>query len=135
MAPSLLDTDTLSDIMKKDPVVREKAIQYLSEEGQFTFSLITRYEILRGLKAKQAVKQIAAFNALSNASTILPLTDIIIDKAAGIYAHLKQDGQIINDADILIAATALTHNLVLITNNIGHFERIAGLRIETSKVS
>ena len=55
MTPSLLDTDTLSDIMKKDPVVREKAIQYLSEEGQFTFSLITRYEILRGLRAKQAV--------------------------------------------------------------------------------
>ena len=61
MTPSLLDTDTLSDIMKKDPVVREKAIQYLSEEGQFTFSLITRYEILRGLRAKQAVKQIAVF--------------------------------------------------------------------------
>lgn len=58
MDPALLDTDTLSEIMKgRHPVIRQKAGQYLATHGRFTFSLITRYEILRGLKAKGAIKQ------------------------------------------------------------------------------
>ena len=133
MAPSLLDTDTLSDVLKKDDFVRQRSIQYLTEERRFTFSIITRYEILRGLKAKQADKQIAAFDDLCFASNILPLTDAIIVKAADIYAYLKRNGILISDADILIASTAITHNLVLVTNNVEHFERIDGLKVESWK--
>lgn len=33
--------------------------------------------------------------------------------------------------DILIAATALTHNLILVTENPDHFSRVTGLRIES----
>jgi tRNA(fMet)-specific endonuclease VapC len=135
MASSLLDTDTLSDVLKRDEFVRQRAIQYLTDERQFTFSIITRYEILRGLKAKQADKQITAFDALCFASNILPLTDAIIVKAADIYAYLKRDGLLISDADILIASTALTHNLFLITNNVEHFARIDGLSVESWKKS
>lgn len=35
------------------------------------------------------------------------------------------------DADILIAATALVHNLVLVTENRAHFQRIPKLRLES----
>jgi tRNA(fMet)-specific endonuclease VapC len=53
MPPVLLDTDTLSEVMKtRHPQVRQSAGQYLARYGRFTFSIITRYEILRGLKAK-----------------------------------------------------------------------------------
>ncbi|MFO7865930.1 MAG: VapC toxin family PIN domain ribonuclease, partial [Candidatus Aminicenantes bacterium] len=41
--------------------------------------------------------------------------------------------KIIQDMDILIAATALTHNLTLVTNNIRHFKNIPDLRIENWK--
>ena len=133
MAPSLLDTDTLSDVLKKDDFVRQQAIQYLTEERRFTFSIITRYEILRGLKAKQADRQITAFDALCVASNILPLTDAIIVKAADIYAYLKRNGLLISDADILIASTALTHDLVLVSNNVEHFARIDRLKVESWK--
>jgi tRNA(fMet)-specific endonuclease VapC len=44
---------------------------------------------------------------------------------------LRADGMIIGDSDIWIAATALQYNLVLLTNNRRHFERIEGLRIES----
>ena len=55
MPPALLDTDTLSEVMKgRDPQVQRRARQYLASYGCFTFSIITRYEILRGLKAKGA---------------------------------------------------------------------------------
>ena len=133
MAPSLLDTDILSDVLKKNDSVRQHAIRYLSEERRFTFSIITRYEILRGLKAKQADRQITAFDALCVASNILPLTDAIIVKASDIYAYLKRNGLLISDADILIASTALTHDLVLVTNNVEHFARIDRLKVESWK--
>jgi len=38
---------------------------------------------------------------------------------------------IIGDMDLLIGATALQHNLTVLTNNRRHFERIEGLRIES----
>jgi tRNA(fMet)-specific endonuclease VapC len=61
----------------------------------------------------------------------LPITDEIIIQAADLYALLHQEGQLISDADILIAATALRHNLVMVTENVDHFRRIPGLRIES----
>ena len=132
MEPSLLDTDTLSEVMKGvDPQVQANARRYLSAFGRFTFSLITRYEILRSLKARGATRQLARFEQRCQRSVVLPLTDDIIVQAADLYALLHQEGQLISDADILIAATALKHNLVMVTENVNHFRRIPGLSIES----
>lgn len=128
--PALLDTDILSAIMRQDPVVIPKAQDYLLAHEQFTFSIITRYEILRGLKAKSAVKQLAAFDRFCEANIILPLTDEIIIKASDIYALLRQRGELIGDADILIASTALAQGLCVVTNNLSHFQRIPELQIQ-----
>jgi tRNA(fMet)-specific endonuclease VapC len=130
MLPVLLDTDTLSEVMKgRDVQVRQKARQYLTVFGRFTFSLITRYEILRGLKAKRAVRQIEKFEQRCQESNVLPLTDEITVRAADVYADLYQRGQLISDADILIAATAIVHGLTLATENTSHFQRIPHLNI------
>jgi len=89
MPPALLDTDTLSEVMKgRDPQVQQRARQYLASYGCFTFSIITRYEILRGLRAKGAIRQIAAFEERCHKSNVLPLTDEVIVQAANIYADL-----------------------------------------------
>ena len=55
--PALLDTDILSAIIRRNPVVVSKAREYLREHHRFIFSILTRYEILRGLKAKDASGQ------------------------------------------------------------------------------
>ncbi len=50
MAPTLLDTDILSEILKqRNDCVLQSARAYLDEWRWFTFSVLTRYEILRGL--------------------------------------------------------------------------------------
>jgi tRNA(fMet)-specific endonuclease VapC len=129
---ALLDTDTLSEVIKgRDLAIQSRAQEYLGLYQRFTFSLITRYEILRGLKAKDALAQVRAFEAQCLSSTVLPLTDGIVVKAADIFAMLRKRGGLISDADILIAATALAHSLVLITNNLAHFQRIDDLRVES----
>jgi tRNA(fMet)-specific endonuclease VapC len=44
--------------------------------------------------------------------------------------ELRRRGEPLEDADILIAATALTHDLILVTDNEQHFQRIAELKVE-----
>jgi len=129
MSPlGLLDTDTLSEIMKgRNPSIEQHAREYLRTNGRFRFSVITRYEILRGLKAKQAVRQMAIFEDKCNRSYLYPVTDEIVVRASDIYAYLYQKGLLINDADILIASTAMVHNLILITGNTDHFTRLPNL--------
>jgi tRNA(fMet)-specific endonuclease VapC len=127
---TLLDTEILSAIMRREPQVTARAREYLLEHRRFTFSVITRYEVMRGLLAKGAARQQQAFEQLCSASTVLPLTDDVALQAAAIYAELYTRGALIGDADILIAATAIVNGLVVVTNNEAHFARIARVTIE-----
>lgn len=129
-APVLIDTDILSAVMRKRAQATERARTYLELHRHFTFSVITRYEVLRGLFAKEATRQLVTFDQLCGASHVLPVTDVIVVQAARIYADLHQRGELISDADILIAATAITHGLVVATNNEAHFGRIRNLQTD-----
>jgi len=128
----LLDTVTLSEVIKgRDPHVAQRAHDYLALHGRFIFSIITRYEILRGLKAKDATRQLDLFEAQCQSSLVLPLSDEIVVKGAEIYGHLHRRGQLIGDVDTLIAATALVCGFPVVTENRAHFERVPGLAIES----
>ncbi len=62
MDASLLDTDILNEVLKqKNANVVRHAAEYVSQHGQFALSSISRYEVLRGLKEKKAVAQLARF--------------------------------------------------------------------------
>ncbi len=127
---AILDTDILSAIMRQHPAAQARARSYLAVHRHLTFSIITRYEILRGLHARHATAQLMAFDQLCQASTILPLTDAIIVRASMLYADLQQRGALIGDADILIAATSIEHRLVMVSNNERHYQRIPGIELE-----
>jgi tRNA(fMet)-specific endonuclease VapC len=130
MDAALLDTDTLSEIVKqRSAAIRHNASSYLGEYGQFTFSVFTRFEIARGYKEKRATRQLAQFEAFCKRARILPLTDVVFEKAADLWVLARQNGQAHGDADILIAATALEHQLVLATGNTAHFKWIPGLKV------
>lgn len=126
----ILDTDILSLLMRKNAAVLAKASAYLSEHHQFTISSITRYEILRGLKAKGALKQAERFEDFCETNKILSVDDTVILQAADIYADLYKRGELIADADILIAASAIANGCGIVTNNEAHFRRIVGLQVE-----
>jgi tRNA(fMet)-specific endonuclease VapC len=128
--PALLDTDVLSAIMRGQPTALARAEVYLASHRWFTLSVITRYEVLRGLYAKRAAVQIAAFDRLCAASDVLGLTESIVVRAATIYGDLHRQGALISDADILIAASALENGLTVISNNESHFARIPGLPVD-----
>jgi tRNA(fMet)-specific endonuclease VapC len=116
--------------MRNVPSVVSHARVYLEMHSTLSFSVVTRYEILRGLEAKSADRQKEAFSRFCAQSEILYLTDSVVDTAAKIYADLRNRGELIGDADILIAATAIENNAGLVTGNERHFRRIPDLHVE-----
>jgi tRNA(fMet)-specific endonuclease VapC len=67
MAPrTLLDSDILSALMRREKRVVEKTRDHLQSHPQLSLSLITRYEILRGLKARNASTQLGATLRIDN---------------------------------------------------------------------
>lgn len=103
---------------------------YLNEYDRINFSIITYYEILSGLKYRDAQRQLESFLEFAQYNSILPITKDSTKISAEIYADLRKKGNLMDDIDILIAGIALSHNLVFVTHNINHFERIDGLEFE-----
>lgn len=60
---------------------------------------------------------------------ILPIFHSL-DLYAKEKARLQKAGNIIDDFDLLIGVTSVTHKLTMITNNTKHFKRISGIKIE-----
>lgn len=111
--PALLDTDTPSAALRRNPPVTQPVHEYLRIRRRLSFSVITR--ILRGLKARGATGQQRAFESFRAVNSVLPLTDAVVVWATDIYANLHQRGELIDDADILISATAMVEERTLVT--------------------
>jgi tRNA(fMet)-specific endonuclease VapC len=129
MNKAILDTDVLSAVMRQDENALAEASKYLAVYSYLSISTISRFEILRGLYAKQADSQIAAFDVLCQSLEIMPLTDSVVVRASQIYGDLYRSGRLIGDADILIAATCLEAGYDCVTNNTSHFTRVDGLEV------
>jgi len=130
MKPALIDTDILSKFLKGDDKVKEKFKSYLRVYNQVNFSIITYYEIVSGLKHRDANKQMNSFLEFASISNILPLTTQSSENSAIIYADLRKKGTPVDDIDLLIAGIAIENNMMIVTNNTSHFKRIEGLEIE-----
>jgi tRNA(fMet)-specific endonuclease VapC len=131
MKATLVDTDILSLFFRGHSQVVSKFESYLKEYDTINLSIITYYEIVSGLKHRDAHKQLDLFLDFAAQNTVLPLTQRVADIAADIYAELRKRGQPIDDIDLLIAGTAIANGLMLITHNLKHFERIDQLEAET----
>jgi tRNA(fMet)-specific endonuclease VapC len=130
MSKVLIDTDILSYYIRGVPQVVEHASSYYHEYGSYNFSIITYYEVLRGLFFKDSRKQIVAFYALASISNIISLTIESVTQSASLYAHMRQEGTPVMSNDLLIAGTALSHGFTLATNNVKHFSRFDNLILQ-----
>lgn len=130
MVLSLLDTDTLSEVLKKrNAVVQLRAKEYLVEHQRFAISAMTRYEVLRGLKDIGATRRIQDFERFCDNVEIFPISDSVLDRAAALWVEARRGGHPRYDADLIIAATALVNDRVLATGNTNHFSWVQGLTI------
>jgi tRNA(fMet)-specific endonuclease VapC len=73
--------------------------------------------------------RLRAFHQFLDGFVIFGLSDAVMHTFAKTRGRLRQDGKLIADMDLLIAATAVTYDLTLLTRNLRHFERIPDLKI------
>ncbi len=131
MALTLLDTDTLSEVLKqKNPQVQARVAAYLRQHAALTISEFTWFEVQRGLLERDARRQLERFALFVSHCDVKPLTHDVFDTAAMLWTEARRSGRPHGDADVLIAATAIVHGMTLATSNTKHFDWISSLRVE-----
>ncbi len=83
--------------------------------------------IARSCSPRKRIKQLENFCGVTKT---FPFTNVEAKVAADICAKLMSKGTPIGPYDVLIAATALANNAVLVTNNSKEFKRVQKLQIE-----
>lgn len=128
MNRQLLDTNIVIFYLK-GRFSLDKKFADVSENDYF-ISEITLAELRFGVaKSGQREKNAEALNKFLTGVQVLPISQAI-DLYAEEKARLQKAGTPLDDFDLLIGATALAHNLTLVTNNTKHFERIGGIVLE-----
>jgi len=128
----LLDTNILSELIKKRPnpfLLDRLSLQ--PPESLFT-SVVCVMELRMGSALRrdfQAFWRKICEEILSRV-IIVPIGEAEAEAAGDILANLRRTGQLMGIEDVLIAATAITHRLVAVTANVGHFSRVEGLSVE-----
>ncbi|MFO7826620.1 MAG: type II toxin-antitoxin system VapC family toxin [Cyclobacterium sp.] len=124
----LLDTNICIYFLKGRYGLVDK-IERLGFEN-FFISEITVAELKYGVeKSTNPDKNRPVINELIDSFKQLPIYGAL-DIYAKEKARLKKKGNIVDDLDLFIGATAIENNMVLVTNNEKHFDRLQNIKIE-----
>lgn len=134
MTRYLLDTNVISETRRRrpDPIV----LRWLAgiDEQRLYLSAFTPAEIRKGIVKLGQDRRAAAYEAHLEelrqqfAGRILPLDDGVLDRWGQIAGAAEARGLVLSAIDVLFAATALQHNLILVTRNVRDMER-AGVQL------
>ncbi len=130
----LCDSDFLIDFLN-DLDAAMSIVTPLLDEG-LGVSLVAVGEVYDGvLGGRDPVQAERRFLAVLERTSLVGLDLATMRIFAELRGHLRKIGQETGDNDLMIAATALRHDLTLVTRNRRHFDRIPGLRLYESDVS
>jgi tRNA(fMet)-specific endonuclease VapC len=128
----LLDTNILSELVKKQP--NPNFLSRLSSLpiSHLYISIICLIELRYGAALRKDFESFWSklVDHVISQFQVLPLGPKEGVLAGDILARLRKKGQMIGLEDILISATALSHDLVLVSGNTKHFSKVEGLVIE-----
>jgi len=123
----LVDTDTCSAHLKGNALVSNRFLQY---SGNLHISVVTLGELYTwALRAVAAPKRLQDVLDLLNDVRVLDATAPIARKFGEIRAGLMDRGLPTPDLDLLNAATALEHDLTVVTHNFADYQNVPGLRL------
>jgi tRNA(fMet)-specific endonuclease VapC len=126
----LLDTNACIRVLNgsSGPLIGRLRRQAPSE---IRISSVTRAELLYGARRSARVAENLRLLAVFFAPLVsLPFDDACAEHYGALRASLSAAGKPIGPNDLLIAATALAHDLTLVTHNLREFSRVTGLRVE-----
>lgn len=85
-------------------------------------------------KSEKPEKNKKALDNFLTGVQILPIFHSL-DLYAKEKTRLQRAGTSIDDFDLLIGVTSVTHKLIMVTNNTNHFKRISGIKLEDWTIS
>jgi predicted nucleic acid-binding protein len=132
MSGYLLDTNVLSEVIRKRPAVAVLARLRDAPQDALFASSVSVMELRFGaarVEGSSILWQRIRKEVLARVK-ILPLDEQQATQAGDILADLESRGSPIGIEDVLIGATALVANLVVVTRNVKHLGRIRGLIVE-----
>lgn len=116
----LIDTNIVSELARREPDAN--VLAWAGTVSAFRLSVVTLEEIAFGL-ARCPKPRIQGWMADFFArNPALAVTPDIAQRAGDLRGQLAQQGQVRHQADMLIAATALAHKLILVTRNTADFD-------------
>lgn len=122
----LLDTDTLIYSLKGNPSVVENF--RIHEKDPKAISVITYGELVYGAqKSERVSRNLAKVHRLRELFPVIDVSCAIMETFGTIKAEIGRQGIVVNDFDMIIAATAIVMGYCVVTNNQRHFEKIPGL--------
>ena len=124
----LIDTNVVSEFVKPEPSLQVKYWFKSADPESLFASVITVGEIRLGIENLPVGKRRAALEQWLEEgvpewfqANLLPVTKSIADRWGQMTSEAKRKGVTISTADGLIAATALEHDLTLVTRNAKDF--------------
>lgn len=128
--PFLLDTNACVDYLNGRYPAVTRRIQQTAPADLYTSSVVVAELLYGAEKSHHSSKNRQRVLLLAEEVSILEL-DLEAASAFGrIRAALERRGKLIGPYDMLIAAHAIAQGLVLVTDNVGEFQRVDGLSIE-----
>ena len=117
-----LDTNSVSYFIQGHSRVSALLRKVLADGHFLIIPPITYYEIRRGFLRKSAPAKERVFERICTMYPIGEMNIAVWEYAARLYAELSRAGQMIEDADILIAAFCIVGGYTLVTHNTRHFK-------------
>ena len=124
-----LDSDILIDFMRKETYAIDKINELQHDQRVLRTTSINTFELFRGFISSKKYSVDLFYQFIQNMN-VLNFDLESSQKAAEIFELLKKKGEMIDLADIMIAAIAITHHETFLTRNAKHFKRIRELQIE-----
>lgn len=123
----LLDTNiVIAWRVRGNPQVVQRLVTHRAD---IALSVVVMHELIFGAyNSSRVAENLSEIDKIQ--LPVLPLSEEDARAAAEIRAVLRRSGTPIGPFDLLIAGQALARNMVLVTNNIGEFERVDGLRVQ-----
>jgi tRNA(fMet)-specific endonuclease VapC len=129
MLKYLLDTNIVIYVLKRRP--KEVLDKFNTNASRMAISTITLSELMYGAeKSINTDKNLEAVEEFVSHLEVLPYDAKASQHYGQIKAALEKKGQIIGENDIHIAAHAISHGLILVSNNVREFKRVPNLALE-----
>jgi tRNA(fMet)-specific endonuclease VapC len=124
----MLDTDSVSFALRGQGRVTTRILEH--RPSDLCISVVTLAELRYGASRRKSTKLHDLIDAFAANVAVMPFDEACATQFGVVASVLAELGSPIGEFDALIAAHAIALELTLVTNNVKHFSRVAGLQVE-----